>query len=343
MPKLPPVNPWFQFCTGRFFTAYDPPHALVRESALLPSIPPGHLKPAPVPSPTQDPRVRFPNTSDSPTLTPGSVPIVKQPKVTQKMSSSQSNARPNRYPHSDDPAAHKSMLLQARPSPGYSEQDSHSTQASNLNHSNDFKQKDGNDSDPKQVGEIGLSSRQNSKEPSLALLSSTLFNAVTDSLTSVSADLGGLISGRLGHETASDESGPTVTIIAVQVITVARTASALADTTLTPKALNKTIDGTPGSSKTAGQFVVGSSRTIPLTTNKSSELSKLTMGDFRAGETFSIFLSSSTFRGNYSNKTGNNIGTNVKVFQGEAERWKGKLSRTKEIFFVVAMMALIYM
>ena len=287
LPKLPPVNPWFQFCAGRLFTAYDPPHALVTAAALLPSTLLGRPKSVPVPSPTQDPRVIVPITSDSPTLTPGSFPIVDQPNVTQNPAPNRNNASPHRDSHSDDPAAHKSTLLQPRPNPINSEPGSHPTQARNLKPSNDAKRKDEIDSDPKQVGQMGLSSSPNSKAPSPAFVSSTHFNAPTDGLESASAGLDGLIPGRRGREPASDESDITVTIVAAQAITAALTSITLAGAIMTPEALNKTTtDGNPVSWTTA--FVLGSSSTIPLATRKSPELSRLTMAGFGAGKTFGI-------------------------------------------------------
>lgn len=310
-------------------------------SALLSSTPLDRPNSVLVPSPTRDPRFRVPITSDSPTLTPGSFPIVDQPKITQKPAPNRNNARPNRDSHSDDPAAHKSTLLQTRPNPITPEQDSHPTQASNLKHSNNSKQKDQIDRDPKQVSEIGLTSSQNSKAPSPAFVSSTHPNALTDGLTSASADLDGLIPGRLGRESASDESDTTVTIIAGQATTAALISIALAGAIMTPEALNKTTDGIPESPKTA--FAVSFSRTIlPLTTGKSPELGRLTTGGFGAGETFGGFLSSCTIARNSSKRTGNNTSISVKVFQGEADDWKVDLSWTKEVVFMVTMIVLNY-
>ena len=311
-------------------------------AALLSSTPPSHPESVPVPNPTQDPRVRLPITSDSPILTPGSSPTVDQPKVTQKSAPNRNNARPSRDPHSDDPAAHKSTLLQTRPNPRHSEQDSHPTQASNLKNSNDSKQKVENASDPMQVGEIGLSSSQTSKAPSPVFVSSTVFNALTNGLTSASADLDELIPGRLGRERVSDESDTTRPIIAGQTITAALTSIALAGTRMTSEALNETMDGKLESSKTAGQFVVGSSRTIPLTTSKSPELNILTMGGSGARETFGSFLSSCPIARNSSKRTGNDTSTSVKAFQGEADSWKVNLSWTKEVVLMVTMIVLNY-
>ena len=122
--KLTEMNPFFKICTAFLFTALDPPQALVSESAVLPPVAPSYPKPAPVPSPTQDPGARDPIitaiTDPVPGHVfwfPGVVPTAPFPPatITPATISDQGSSKTKLQP--DDPTAHNVSPSLFRPSP----------------------------------------------------------------------------------------------------------------------------------------------------------------------------------------------------------------------------------
>lgn len=77
--------PWFSFCQD-FFTAYDPPHALVTATAFVPPPTPGRnakaQPPTPAPSATLDPGARKTTAGVGPVPPLTNTPAVERPKAT---------------------------------------------------------------------------------------------------------------------------------------------------------------------------------------------------------------------------------------------------------------------
>lgn len=146
--KLRQAEPWLNFCGAGLFTAYDPPHALVTEAALLPPSSAGDPKPAPAPSPTQDPdaRATIAGKGSTTTLRPAIVPTVDQPKATPKLPPNPSNKDLTPEHTSSDPAASDTLPLGAKASPEHANQGSDTQQGSDPTKGNDSEQS----SDPDQ-------------------------------------------------------------------------------------------------------------------------------------------------------------------------------------------------
>ena len=131
--KLRQAEPVLNFCGADIFTAYDPPHALVAEAALLPPSSAGDPKPASMPSPTQDPdaRATIASKGSTTTLRPAVVPTVDQPKATPILPPNSNNETSTPKQTSNDPAASETLPSGAKASP------EHANQPSDLNQGSD--------------------------------------------------------------------------------------------------------------------------------------------------------------------------------------------------------------
>lgn len=149
--KLRQAQPWLNFCGAGLFTAYDPPHALVTEAALLPPTSAGDPNPVSVPSPTQDTGARITVSGDGSILKPAIIPTVDQPKATSNPPST-NNGDPNSGSQSKKPAASDTSPSDSKASPGSPNAGSDPEKSSNPKQSSDPKQKTDSSqgSDPKQ-------------------------------------------------------------------------------------------------------------------------------------------------------------------------------------------------
>ena len=116
--KLREIDPRLSSCTADFFTAFDPPRALMPVSALLPAEPAGEPKSAPVPSPTDGFGAKATIAGQGAALKPPSVPTVDQPKETIDSAPIHTNESPSTQHHSDDPAKNNISPPQEKHSPG---------------------------------------------------------------------------------------------------------------------------------------------------------------------------------------------------------------------------------
>ena len=116
--KLREIDPRLSSCSADFFTAFDPPRALVPMSALLPAEPAGEPKPAPVPSPTNGFGARESIAGQGAAPKPPSVPTVDQPKETTDSSLILTNESPATEHHSDDPVRNNISPPQGQHGPG---------------------------------------------------------------------------------------------------------------------------------------------------------------------------------------------------------------------------------
>lgn len=162
--KIKEVFTWGSFCDEGFFTAYDPPSALISVTALAPPVPPRDSK-APVSSITLDPPARPTIDTKASTPVPAGIPKVDQPKATINATPARTNKQTSSTrPQANDPATQESLPTpESLPSPesvvqpngdpkgGDSQQisepkqDNDPTQVSDPNHGRDPKpkQKDG--------------------------------------------------------------------------------------------------------------------------------------------------------------------------------------------------------
>ena len=157
--KIKEVFTWAPFCDEGFFTAYDPPSALISVTALAPPVPPRDPK-APVSSITLDPPARPTIDTKASTPVPASIPKVDQPKATINATPARTNKEtPSTRPQANDPATQESLPSQESvvqpngdPKGGDSpqqisepKQDNDPTKVSDPNHGRDPKpkQKDG--------------------------------------------------------------------------------------------------------------------------------------------------------------------------------------------------------
>ena len=150
--KLKGIEPWFQYCQGNFFTAYDPPSALTAVTALAPPIPPSDPKShpwAPVPSPTLDPGARQKGGPEASVPVPASIPTVDQPKATKiaaPVPPKQEGETPKSQPN--DPAAQESPSSRSRPNTVDS--NNNPQRGNDPQQSNRPEQVSGNSGDPKE-------------------------------------------------------------------------------------------------------------------------------------------------------------------------------------------------
>lgn len=114
--------PWFSYCEGPLFTAFDPPSALKAATALAPPLsPPLSNDPishpwAPVPSPTIDPEAGHTVGAETSTPVPAKIPTVDQPEATNTADLIPPKQEgPNPEPQSNDPATQESPSSQSRP------------------------------------------------------------------------------------------------------------------------------------------------------------------------------------------------------------------------------------
>lgn len=103
------VFTWAPFCDEAFFTAYDPPSALISVTALAPPVPPPDPK-APVSSITLDPPARPTIDTKASTPVPAGIPKVDQPKATINATPTRTNKEtPSTRPQANDPANQESL------------------------------------------------------------------------------------------------------------------------------------------------------------------------------------------------------------------------------------------
>lgn len=111
--------PWFSYCEGALFTAFDPPSALKAATALAPPLPPSDpiSHPwAPAPSPTIDPGAGYTVGAEALTPVPAKIPIVDQPEATNTAAPIPPKQEgPNPEPQPNDPATQESPSSQSRP------------------------------------------------------------------------------------------------------------------------------------------------------------------------------------------------------------------------------------
>lgn len=149
--KLRHAQPWLSFCGDAFFTAYDPPHALVTEAALLPPTSAGDPKPVSVPSPTQDTGARATISGDGSIPKPAIVPTMDQPKATPNPPPTK-NGDPSPMSQSKNPAASDTSPSDSKATPESPNVGSDPKKGSDSNQGSDPKQETGPDHgrDPKQ-------------------------------------------------------------------------------------------------------------------------------------------------------------------------------------------------
>ena len=160
--KLRQADPWLNFCDGLYFTAFDPPHALVTEAALLPPTSAGDPKPVPVPSPTQDPGTKANFADKVSTLKPAILPTIDEPQATLRLSSAFINGKLSPNPQSNNPAASDTSLPDSKASLGYSKQGRHSIQGDDPNQTSVAK----HGSDPDQSSDLNQGSNSDPGEAS---------------------------------------------------------------------------------------------------------------------------------------------------------------------------------
>ncbi len=134
--KLTEINSFLKRCTAIFFTALDPPQALISEPAPLPPVPPSSAKPVLAQTSSQNPGTIGHLT----TAVPGPPPLRDLPQATGtpvKISSlgiSSPKLQPN------DPTAHTISPSQPRPSSGNAKTNSDPEQSSESSVKSDQKQ-----------------------------------------------------------------------------------------------------------------------------------------------------------------------------------------------------------
>lgn len=168
--QLKHINPWFSFCDGGLFTAYDPPSVLNRATALIPPKLPSDPKPhAPVPSPTIDPGFGQKGGPETSIVVPANIATLDQPKATTNIASNPPKHKvPDPRSQSNDPATQKSPPSQPRPSIPNSvsddqdidhpQQGSDPKQGNDPNKASDLKQGSGNDEQSGQEADPGPNS-----------------------------------------------------------------------------------------------------------------------------------------------------------------------------------------
>ena len=174
--KLIQISPRFSSCTADFFTAYDPPHALMPAAELVPVAVPtpttggvGHPNSAPVPSPTQDARFTGKSAgSGGPKLLPPIVPVVDQPKATMAPGPIQDDGGPDPGHGFIEPASHNASPIPSQNSPGNIDTN-HNKEGDPVRGSSPDQ-----DNDPRQSVESNLNSNQDSYPSKKDLLPQTV-------------------------------------------------------------------------------------------------------------------------------------------------------------------------
>ncbi len=197
--KIKQLGGWLRYCDAGFFTAYDPPHALVTEAALLPPTAAGDPKPAPAPSPTQDPPAGATVAGKGSTLQPAIVPTVDQPKATKSPVPISNDGTTSSDTQSIDPAAQDTSPSESTPSSGQYNQggdpdhssisrqgsgskvDSDPKKGGNPKQSSDSKQAGGSrqDSDPNYSSDPNHMNPEPGTDPSKSYLLITMLTAIT--------------------------------------------------------------------------------------------------------------------------------------------------------------------
>lgn len=115
--QLKHVNPWFSFCDGGAFIAYDLPNFLNLEIALvLPKLPNDPKPHAPVPSPTIDPRSGQKGGLEKSKVVPANIATLDRPKATTNIASNPpKHEEPDPGSQSNDPATQGSPPSQPDP------------------------------------------------------------------------------------------------------------------------------------------------------------------------------------------------------------------------------------
>ena len=341
--KIRQAHPWLNFCGDAIFTAYDPPHALGTEAALIPPSSAGDPKLASLPSPTQDPGTRATVVGKgSTTLRPAIVPTVDEPTATPNPSPSSNKFNLTPDPQSNDPSASETSPDDIA-DPFVTTIDNQAVTAA-----------------PTAVEFAGTTLTPGAPGTTIAgtLISLNPAGQLVVGSTTVTLPgtntrtIGGAGSGGIGHDqlVSIDSILTTIAQVGDQRITAAPTAVAFAGTTLTPGATGQTISGTLISLNTAGQLVIGA-QTIPFETS-SVGLGRLIMGGFGVGGPLvgGGTSPSPSIAGNWprnvtsgNRTTANAVGT---VFRGEAEslriRKSGRLVWMAAAVSAVAIWVLIH-
>ena len=286
--KLGEIDLRLSSCKADFFTAFDPPRALMPVSALLPAEPAGEPKPAPVPNPTGGFGTRETIAGQGAAPKPPSVPTVDQPKETKDSAPILTNESPATQHHSDDPAKNKISPPQEQHCPGDPNTDN------NQGSSPKSGKASNRDTDPAQ-NEFNVNS-ENEVSPSKSCPLSQIKTVVNSNrLSNINPDSNVHgdskqidAPGQIKEEPAQNNSGVNligtppsldpsddpvladgapspadpVTTINNQVIQPLSHGISVAGTTLTPRAPAMTASGT-SISLGSSAFIVGTS-TVPL-------------------------------------------------------------------------------
>lgn len=259
--KLREIDPRLSSCKANFFTAFDPPRALMPISALLPAESAGEPKPALVPSPTDGFGARETIPGQGAAAKPPSVPTVDQPKETIDSAPILTNESPATQHHSDDPAKNSIFPPQEQYSPGDPNTDN------NQGSSPKSGKAPNKDTDPAQ-NEVDVNF-ENEAGPSKSYPLSQIKTVVNSNrLSNISPDSNAHgdpeqidAPGQVKEEPAPAVTDP-VTTINNQVVQPLSHGISVAGTTLTPGAPAITASGT-SISLGSSAFIVGTS-TVPL-------------------------------------------------------------------------------
>ena len=250
--------PWFSYCEGALFTAFDPPSALKAATALAPPLPPSdpisHTW-APAPSPTIDPGAGYTVGAEASTPVPARIPTVDQPEATNTVAqTSPKQEGSNPQPQPNDSATQKSSQSQPNQvEPGSSngegndpQQSSDPHQGSNSEQGSDSSGNSGQEADSKpNSGSSQVDSNQVSTQNPESIQQEDP-KQIDDA-----NPFNGFIKGQGQVQTINN-----------QVVQPLPYGISIAGTTLTPEATPITVSGTPIYFGTSA-LVIGTS-TVPL-------------------------------------------------------------------------------
>lgn len=293
--------PWFSYCEGALFTAYDPPSALKAATALAPPLPPSDpiSHPwAPAPSPTIDPGAGHTVGAEASRPVPANIPTVDQPEATKtaapvppKQEGDTPKPQPNdpatQEPNSDpnggndpqqgnDPkqvsgnSGDSGEETDPKPNSDPNQVDNNQGSSQNADPAlqNDPKQTDGanslNDFTEDQAKTINNQVVQPLSN-GISIAGTTLTPGappITVSSTMIHYGSSALVIGTSTVPLAPGDPNRITTTIAGHIITAAPGAIAVAGTTLTPGAPPITVAGTPIQLGSSA-LIIGTS-TVPL-------------------------------------------------------------------------------
>ena len=248
--------PWYSYCQGALFTAFDPPSALKVATALAPPLPPSDPTShpwAPAPSPTIDPGAGHAGGAEASTPVPANIPTVDQPEATNSVAQTPPKQEgSNPQPQPGNPATQKSSQAQAnKVEPGSDDEEGNDPQQNSDPHQG---------SSPEQgSGSSGDSGQEADSKPNSASSQVGSNQGSNQNPESVPQD-------DPKQADASPFNGfieSQVQTINNQVVQPLSDGISIAGTTLTPGAPPITVSGTPIHLEVSA-LVVGIS-TVPLT------------------------------------------------------------------------------